>query len=109
MERYELENLPVREPTPGFRGKFVHTENMTVAYWNIAAGSAMKPHSHPHEQVTLVLAGEFEMEIGGAKHHLRKGSVLLIPPSEAHGGRALQDCVLLDVFHPVREDLRAMS
>ena len=106
MELLDLQNLPVRESNPGFKGKFAHTANMTIAYWNISAGSSMKPHSHPHEQATIVLEGEFEMEIGGAKHLLKSGSILLISPSEPHGGKAIQDCVLLDVFNPVREDLR---
>ena len=50
----------MREIVPGFRGRFVHTENMTFVYWDIKAGSILPDHSHPHEQVVTVIEGELE-------------------------------------------------
>ena len=37
---------------------------------------------------------------------LTPGTVALIPSGVRHSGRAVTDCQLLDVFHPVREDYR---
>jgi len=36
---------------PGFNVRFVHSENMTFAFWDIKAGSLLPEHAHPHEQV----------------------------------------------------------
>lgn len=98
--------LPVKEPIPGFKGRFVHSDNMTVVHWRISANSMAPKHAHPHEQVTLVVEGEFELTIAGEKKVLKPGVVALVPPSIEHMGIALTDCHLIDIFYPVREDYR---
>lgn len=37
MSTYNLENITARELFPGFVGKFIHADNMTLVYWDIAA------------------------------------------------------------------------
>jgi quercetin dioxygenase-like cupin family protein len=101
-----VEDLPTKEPMPGFKGKFVHSDNMSVAHWRIA-GSSMAPlHAHPHEQATMVVEGEFELTIAGETQVLKPGVMAVIPPNVEHSGIAITDCYLIDVFHPVREDYR---
>lgn len=84
----------------------IHTENMTLAYWQIEAGASLPEHAHHHEQVVNVLKGEFELIVDGTAHTLSKGMVYVLPGGTPHAGRALTDCELLDVFQPVREDYR---
>lgn len=91
---------------PGFHGRFVHSEAMTLVRWDIAAGSPLPERAHPQEQLSAVLEGEFEMVVGGTPHRLAPGSVAVIPSNVVHSGRALTDCRIIDVFHPVREDYR---
>jgi quercetin dioxygenase-like cupin family protein len=100
----KLENLSANEAIPGYHGKFVHTENMTIAYWEIETGAPLPAHSHFHEQVANVIAGEFELTINGETQILRPGSVAVIPAHAEHSGRAITDCQLIDIFSPVRED-----
>lgn len=100
------EDLPTKEPIPGFKGKFVHTDNMSVAHWRIAANSMAPIHAHPHEQITMVVEGEFELTIAGDKKVLKPGIVAVVPPDAEHSGIALTECHLIDMFHPVREDYR---
>jgi quercetin dioxygenase-like cupin family protein len=104
-----LAGLPEREVFPGFRGRFVHSDRMTFAYWTIAAGAALPAHSHPHEQVVNMLDGEFELTVDGTAHRLRAGDVFAIPGGVPHSGRALTEVRVLDVFAPVREDYRALD
>lgn len=104
--KQSLNDIPVREVMPGFRGRFVHGENVTLAYWNIETGAMLPAHSHPHEQVVNVLDGEFELVVEGTPHRLRAGDVFAIPGDAPHSGRALTSCWILDVFCPIREDYR---
>ena len=106
MPVINLNDSAPREMMRGFNGCFVHTEGITFVEWHITAGALLPEHSHPHEQVTAVQEGEFEMTIAGSKNHLTPGSVAVIPSNVLHSGRAVTDCTIIDVFHPVREDYR---
>lgn len=106
MPFVNLDNCDSREVIPGYNAIFLHSENLTLAYWAITAGAEMPEHSHEHEQVANLLEGEFELEVDGEKQLLRPGMVALIPSEAPHSGRAVSDCRILDVFHPVREDYR---
>lgn len=101
---HELENLEAKEIIPGHFGKFIHTETMTFAYWQIQQGAKLREHSHPHEQVANLLVGEYELTVDGETKKIGKGSVATIPGHAVHSGVALTDCVILDVFNPVRKD-----
>jgi quercetin dioxygenase-like cupin family protein len=101
-----LSDVGEREMVPGFRARFVHTDRMTCSYWTITAGATLPEHSHPHEQVTNIIRGRFEMTLDGETHTIEPGSVVVIPSGTKHRGRALTDCFILDVFSPVREDYR---
>lgn len=104
MEPIRIEDLETREVVPGYVARFVHSDNMTFAYWTIQAGASLPSHQHPHEQVANLLEGEFELTLEGKVHVLKPGSVLVIPSQAVHSGTAITDCRILDVFHPCRED-----
>lgn len=101
-----LNDLQPREIIPGYSARFVQSPNMTIAYWNIKSGSPMPQHAHPNEQVTTLLEGEFMMTIGDETHHLKAGSVMVIPPDVVHSGLPLTNCRIIDVFYPKREEYR---
>jgi len=100
----KLESIPEKEIVKGFHAKFVHTENMTIAYWRVEKGASLPMHAHIHEQVTNVLEGEFEMTVADKTSTCRKGEVVTIPSNVPHGGKALTDSIILDIFQPARED-----
>lgn len=106
MNPINLNDLNAREIIPGYRARFVQSENMTLAFWEITANAPMPEHSHPNEQVTTLIEGEFLMTIGGETNHLKPGSVLIIPPDVRHSGKPLTDCKIIDVFYPRREEYR---
>lgn len=101
-----VDTLEPREIVPGFLGRMIHTDSMTLAYWTIEGGSKLPTHHHVHEQVVNVLKGEFELTLDGVAHHLKPGDVLVIESNVPHSGRALSDCRILDVFQPARDDYR---
>ena len=106
MNVFELEQVEERELAPGFFARMVHSKNMTFAYWHILEGSDLPDHSHPHEQVFNLLEGTFELRVSGESRVFSPGTVVVIPSGAPHSGRAVTDCRILDVFHPVREDYR---
>lgn len=106
MAFVELDNLAQRELMPGFHGRVIHTGAVTVIHWDITAGAVLPAHAHPHEQLSSLLSGEFEMTVDGDTRRMTAGTVAVIGPDCRHSGRALTDCRFVDVFHPVREDYR---
>jgi quercetin dioxygenase-like cupin family protein len=104
MKPIQIDELEAREIVPGYNARFVHSENLTLAYWTIKAGAALPSHQHPHEQIANVLEGEFELTLDGVVHPLKSGDVLIIPSEVVHSGKAKTDCRILDVFYPRRED-----
>ncbi len=102
----KLKDIAEKEILKGFHAKFIHTKNMTIAYWRIEKGASLPLHAHIHEQVSNVLEGEFEMTVDGKTSICRNGDVVAIPSNIEHGGKALTDCYILDIFQPAREDYR---
>lgn len=101
-----VDSIPAREILPGFNGKFVHSDAMTLAYWDIDEGASLPEHAHPHEQVVNMLEGEFEITVDGNPLSLKPGDVVVIPGNVPHFGTAITKCRILDVFSPARDDYR---
>lgn len=106
MAFLNLKDVTEIEIVPGYRARFVHGDNLTLAYWDVDPGAELPEHSHPHEQVANVLEGEFELTVGDETRVLKPGEVAVIPSNVPHGGKAITACRLLDVFHPTRDDYK---
>jgi quercetin dioxygenase-like cupin family protein len=106
MTVLKLSTVASQELLEGAEVRFVHAESMTVAYWTFDPGIALPEHAHPHEQVTNVIEGVFDLTVNGKTTRLEAGSVAVIPSNATHAGRAVTACRIIDVFHPVREDYR---
>jgi len=109
MPLVKLDELPELEISKGILMRAVTTQTVTVGHVRIVAGSPLPEHAHYHEQVVNVIEGELELSANGQTYRLVPGKVLVIPPNVVHSGRAITDCRVIDVFHPVREDFRGTS
>ncbi|AFJ45911.1 cupin domain-containing protein [Shimwellia blattae] len=81
-----------------------HAGGMMAVQVNFDTGAIGPMHSHPHEQLTYVLSGEFEFTIGDETHHVTAGDTLYKQPNIMHGCVCIKAGTLLDTFTPVRED-----
>ncbi len=106
MPFVNVETLKEKEVIKGYKGRTIHTGTMTFMYWTVDEGAVMPEHSHIHEQVAHVLKGIFELTVDGQTEILEPGKVAVIPPHIKHGGKAITQCELLDVFNPEREDYK---
>ena len=100
----KIRELPPKQLTAGISGHYAHGEQMSFGYVTIAKGSILPDHHHIHEQITCVLSGELEMTIGGTVVLLTEGMFYVISSNTHHSAVAHKDCVVIDVFSPVRAD-----
>ncbi len=82
----------------------IHTDDMTLAYWEIKAGSVLPEHAHFHKQIAQMIEGQFELTVDGKAYLMKPGDVLEIDGNVPHSGRAITDCIIHDIFLPMRED-----
>jgi quercetin dioxygenase-like cupin family protein len=82
----------------------LHCDRMTIARLELKKGAFVPLHSHPNEQVSMIIAGALRFEIGGEQVVVRPGEMLRIPADVPHSALALEDSVAVDLFSPVRED-----
>jgi len=81
--------------------------HMMLSLVEFQPGAVVEPHSHPHEQMGMLLEGELTFTIGGETKTLQPGEMWRIPGGVIHSAVAGDQPVkALDVFHPIREDYR---
>lgn len=88
----------------GLRG-----EQMMMALNATLPGHTVPLHSHPHEQIGMVYRGKARLTIGDEERIAQQGDFYRIPANVPHGDTCIGDepFVMLDIFHPVREDFIA--
>ena len=70
-------------------------------------GSTVPLHSHPHEQLGVVLRGMQALVVDGVAHELQAMEGYVLPGGVEHSAYCGPDgALVLDVFCPVREDYR---
>jgi quercetin dioxygenase-like cupin family protein len=94
------------EMVPGLRFQPVLGEALMVNFVRFEPNTEAPLHWHEEEQISFVIEGEFEFEVGGDKHTLRRGQAVVIPPNVPHAARTFDSsCLEVDVFHPPRKGL----
>lgn len=82
-------------------------ENLMLSLVEFEPHAVVEPHSHPHEQMGVLLEGELTFTIGGQTRKVVPGEMWRIPGNVVHSAVAGPTKVIaLDVFCPVRDDYR---
>ncbi len=92
---------------PGVEIRTTAGNQLMLSVVNFEPGSIVADHSHPHEQMGMMISGRLEFTVGGISRVLGPGEIWRIPGGVVHSVRAFDEhAVALDVFHPIREDYR---
>ena len=101
------EEVPTTELTDGSSSHLVWGENIMVSFLTMKTGSTFEFHSHPQEQIMIVIDGYIDEVIGDKIYRAQKGDVIHLPPNIIHAGFIREaDCKVIDIFSPVREDYK---
>ena len=81
-----------------------YNQEQMMVHVRFEKGGIGQLHHHFHRQISYILSGSFEVEIGGEKRILKQGDSYIVEPDVVHGVIALEDSAIIDVFNPIRED-----
>lgn len=105
MPFLDIKSQPEISVFDGVTIQTVHGEKLMLSYVYLQPHSIVAEHSHPHEQMGMVIEGTFELTIEGESRILKKGDTYLIPSDIKHGAKAFDNpAIALDIFSPPRED-----
>ena len=101
----DWDKVPVEQVAEGIKRQMVIGQNVMVCRFTFDPFVVTDVHSHPHEQITLVVKGKVRFTIDGQPVIAAPGDVLHFPPENRHGATMLdEEVVLIDIFSPIRED-----
>ncbi len=106
MVFYDFNTITARGLAEGVEIQAVPGERMTMVRFCLQEGAPVPEHSHPHEQLGVLVSGGLEMTVAGETRTLAPGAAWRIPPDVVHSARCLaDDTLVLECFSPPREDL----
>jgi quercetin dioxygenase-like cupin family protein len=107
MYFHDPESRMTKELRPGILGRSFWGDNLMLLIVDLEANAILPNHNHPHEQGGIVLEGELEFTIAGERRMLHPGDIYMIPGGVEHMVQVgASPARVLDVFSPVREDLK---
>ena len=99
--------LPIWE---GIVARTVSGEELTLAVVELDSGAVAREHSHPNEQLGMVLSGSMTFRVGDETRELGPGETWTIPANVPHEATAgPEGAVVIDVFAPPRADWNALE
>jgi unsaturated pyranuronate lyase len=107
---FKFETASPLMPAPGVSMRTAYGSQGSLSLVRLEPEAVVPLHSHPHEQLGIVLEGVQVLMIDGREHHLQPQQAYVIPGGLEHGGRGgPEGCVVLDIFIPTREDYRSAA
>lgn len=114
------DDLFVETDREGFRRRVVTGDGLQLCFWRIAGGAAGSfLHRHEdHEQLGIIVRGKLDFRINDDPDSeervvLSEGEAYIAPKGVWHGDSVFigddeyEECWILDVFTPPRDDLLA--
>jgi quercetin dioxygenase-like cupin family protein len=97
--------IPLTELVAGSYSRLLETRHLTISFLTMKANSRFELHKHDQEQCMIVISGYCDEVIEDKIYRLQKGDVVFLPSGISHGAFIRdEDCEVIDVFSPHRED-----
>jgi len=97
--------IPIEHPAEGIERQMVVGENLMVVRFRFVPFLVTPQHTHPHEQISIIVSGRVRFFIEGQETIASPGDVLHFPSNCLHGATMMdEEVVLIDIFSPIRED-----
>ena len=108
MHRFwDPKGMVPRQLAPGVTAKISSGEKIMFSLVTLAPNAVVPEHSHPHEQMGMMVSGEMELTVAGETRTLSGNAVYLVPGGVPHKAVAgPEGAVALDAFSPPREEYR---
>jgi quercetin dioxygenase-like cupin family protein len=104
MPNYSWDSIEKEQMNPFLVRQVIHGDNMTIARLEIKKGCKVPQHSHINEQVSMMHSGRALFNLDGVEHVVGAGETVRIPPNVPHFVEVIEDCTVVDLFSPRRED-----
>jgi quercetin dioxygenase-like cupin family protein len=102
---YSPDERDYREMLDGVHMKtLAHGDRTSLVEVKIDRGAVIPGHRHSHEQTGYLVAGRLVFTVGGDQFEAVPGSSWCIAGDVEHAAEAVEDCVVVEVFSPVREE-----
>jgi quercetin dioxygenase-like cupin family protein len=99
--------LPPKTLAAGVTARIASGEKLMFSLVTLEPGAVVPTHSHPHEQMGLMLSGTMEFTVAGETRLLSGNEMYLVPGDVPHAAKAGPGgAVALDAFSPPREEYR---
>ena len=90
---------------PGVEIQTAACRKMMMSLVEFQPGAIVEKHSHPHEQVGIIIEGRAHFFVGDDDRILGPGDMYRIPGGVEHHVVSLDNiCKAFDIFTPIRED-----
>jgi len=103
----QLAALPEEHITDKISRRVVSGKQGMMVWWTMKAGAHAGAHTHPHEQIALILKGKMDFRLGGERRTIGPGGIVVIPSGVEHEAFFPEDTEVVDIFVPPREDFLA--
>ena len=101
------EKIAPKVLAPGVTAKIAPGEKMMLSLVTLAPDAVVPTHSHPHEQMGMIVSGMLEFTIEGETRMLSENEMYLVPGGVPHAVKAGPGgAIALDAFSPPREEYR---
>jgi quercetin dioxygenase-like cupin family protein len=102
------DDIPTRDVRPGVRQKVYSTDQVMLAWHELAVGMDLNPHAHADfDQLVYIESGRCNYFVDGVGHEMGPGAFMLVPRGSEHYAEPTEGpCVNIDIFCPPRPDFQ---
>jgi quercetin dioxygenase-like cupin family protein len=102
-----FDDVPAFALVEGVEGRPLFGDKAMINVIEFAPGATVAAHSHPHEQLGIVLRGMQALVVDGVARELGPMEGYVLPGNVVHSAYCgPEGATVIDVFSPVREEYR---